>query len=324
AHSGKGDVAMTLQRMEEKGSMSNPLVNIFFQIKKRQYHSRFVEQDEEFDPISSNAKINGVVDLFRQYWNGKFLGVEGVTNEALLNDLSMLLTGNAQAAEVSNDAVLGLVIDLIESEGLFGATFLLNGSYGLKVWEKQTSENRRIELPDDTIDVEVVLIEDYLLRGASDYASLGLYGDGGWVAPDNKVYCNTGEYDFDSERFRISFLKHEGLHYADINKYPNLSSADLEYRSKLIELMYSTDGHIYTTLESFAINAYSEDRSYGHSFANHVLISQLSKSLFDQDFVKEKQLWKTIPPERINAAAKKLYEASRATLAADPMVAEII
>ncbi len=48
-----------------------------------------------------------------------------------------------------------------------------------------------------------------------------------------------------SEKYEVSYLKHESLHFTDMNDYPNLSSADLEYRSKVIELIYCTEKTIY-------------------------------------------------------------------------------
>jgi hypothetical protein len=75
---------------------------------------------------------------------------------------------------------------------------------------------------------------------------------GGWaIKEDANLYCNKGDYDLNSEHFKVSYLKHETIHFTDLNEYPQLSSADLEYRAKLIELMYCTQETIYDRVTQF-------------------------------------------------------------------------
>ena len=58
---------------------------------------------------------------------------------------------------------------------------------------------------------------------------------GGWAKEDG-LYCLCRHYDLDSERYKLSFLKHEARHFADYELYPELQPSDMEYRSKLTEL----------------------------------------------------------------------------------------
>ncbi len=325
SHASVGDVYKTIEMMEENRFLANPLLNVYFQVKKRQCRARFVDLDEEFDSISSNPKVDAIVGLYRQYWNDKLLKREGDAEEKLWREMA-LVVGEPEdpKQDRSRDSIATQMVDVITAEGLYVTPFFLNGTYGLKIWEEQTVENYHIELPDENIDVEVVLIEKYLLRGYNNYATLGAYNDGGWVSTNKRVYCNTGEYNFGSEKFLVSFLKHEGLHFADILQYPNLEGADLEYRSKLVELMYSTEGRICTLLENFTLNSSGKDRAFSHAYANHHLLQTLSRTFFDSEYNGDAEQWKSIPCERINAAAKELYEASREHLAKDPEVREVI
>ena len=48
-------------------------------------------------------------------------------------------------------------------------------------------------------------------------------------------------YDFESERFLVSLLKHEAQHTTDMKQFPGITPAELEYRAKLAELHYSDD-----------------------------------------------------------------------------------
>jgi hypothetical protein len=114
------------------------------------------------------------------------------------------------------------------------------------------------------------------------------------------------------------------LHFADIKNYPNLSGADLEYRAKLAEIMFCTDGFIYDALEQFVINASAADRAFSHAYANHCLIRNLSRILFDSEYVDDLARWGNIPYRRLNDAAKQLYGESREKLAKDTDVSEVI
>ena len=72
-----------------------------------------------------------------------------------------------------------------------------------------------------------------------DYLTFGRYGTGGWASPDGTINCIAQAYDFESERFLVSLLKHEAQHTIDMKRFPGITPAELEYRAKLVELHYS-------------------------------------------------------------------------------------
>ena len=74
-----------------------------------------------------------------------------------------------------------------------------------------------------------------------DYLTFGRFGTGGWASPDGTINCIEQTYDFESERFLVSLLKHEAQHTTDMIQFPGITSAELEYRAKLVELHYSSD-----------------------------------------------------------------------------------
>ena len=122
----------------------------------------------------------------------------------------------------------------------------------------------------------------------------------------------------------MSYLKHETLHFTDLNAYPNLSPADLEYRAKVIELIYCTEATMPDRIAQFVREADGSDRSHSHPYANHVLMTALSDMLFQRGFEQDLAVWSSIPVEAINRAAAALYAASEATLRQDPERAEVI
>ena len=74
-----------------------------------------------------------------------------------------------------------------------------------------------------------------------DYLTFGRFGTGGWASPDGTINCIAQAYDFESERFLVSLLKHEAQHAVDMKRFPAITPAELEYRAKLVELHYSGD-----------------------------------------------------------------------------------
>ncbi len=74
-----------------------------------------------------------------------------------------------------------------------------------------------------------------------DYLTFGRYGTSGWASPDGVINCIEQAYDFESERFLVSLLKHEAQHTVDMKRFPNITPTELEYRAKLVELHYSSD-----------------------------------------------------------------------------------
>ena len=74
-----------------------------------------------------------------------------------------------------------------------------------------------------------------------DYLTFGRYGTSGWASPDGTINCVEQAYDFESERFLVSLLKHEAQHTVDMKQFPGITPAELEYRAKLVELHYSCD-----------------------------------------------------------------------------------
>lgn len=58
---------------------------------------------------------------------------------------------------------------------------------------------------------------------------------------DGTINCIEQAYDLESERFRVSLLKHEAQHTVDRKRFPQITPAELEYRAKLVELHFSGD-----------------------------------------------------------------------------------
>ena len=128
-----------------------------------------------------------------------------------------------------------------EAEGyhaLFGKT---QGYYGPYIWRDTVPTVYRVELPGGTAEYTVNILKGFVFRSWMDYLTFGRFGTGGWASPDGTINCIAQAYDFESERFLVSLLKHEAHHAVDMKRFPAITPAELEYRAKLVELHYSGD-----------------------------------------------------------------------------------
>ncbi len=329
---GAGEITYVLNEMGEIESLSNPIINFAYQKWKAKMYARFISKDEIIVNTSDHKIVNDISTIYREYWRDELLkeSPENRTDSILYKNLIeylitnhlTILSKDSLSKTIKNDSELKRII---EGQGLQTDFKFRNGFQELYIWDKETIKNYEVILPKQTIQTQVVFIENYLLNGYDYYASLGSSQVGGWAVKESAtLYCNKGVYDINSEKFKVSYLKHESLHFTDLNEYPHLSSSDLEYRSKVIELIYCTEETIYDRMEEFINSANNKNRIYSHAYANYILIENLSKLLFNSEFNSDINQWKKIPVDKINKAASLLYNSSEEILQKDTSLTELI
>lgn len=329
---GAGEIKYALDKMDEIKSFSNPIINNAYQNWKKNMYARFISKNEVIENTSKNKIVDDISSIYREYWRTELLKEDhkNRTDTTLYKNLSEYLTNNnltklskdSLSKTIKNDSELKRII---KDQGFKADFKFRNGFQELYIWDKETSKNYEVILPKDTINTKVVFIENYHLNGYDNYATFGSSQIGGWAVKESAtLYCSKEGYDLHSETFEISYLKHESLHFTDLNEYPNLSSADLEYRSKVIELMYCTEETIYNKVSAFINGANNADRSHSHPYANYILIKNLSKLIFNSEFKADIDHWKNIPVDKINKAASSLYKSSEDILQKDKNLTEII
>jgi hypothetical protein len=329
---GVGDVSTAFTKMEERKSFSNPIVNFIYQRWKKKMYARFVSKEEVFENTSGNKIVNDISNIYREYWRVELMKPlpESRTDSTLYNNITDYVLSN-KLTRLSNDSLHKNIKDysvlkkIIEQEGFKVDFKFRNGFQEIFIWNKESTKKHEVILPKDTVKTTVVFIESYHINGYDEFATFGDSQVGGWAIKESAtLYCNKGTYDLNSETFEVSYLKHESLHFTDLNNYPNLSSTDLEYRSKVIELMYCTEGTIYDRISEFVSGANKADRKNSHPYANYILIQNLSKLIFNSDFNSDIKQWEKVSVDKINKAASLLYESSENLLRKDNSLNELI
>lgn len=139
--------------------------------------------------------------------------------------------------------------------------------YGPYIYEELEEKKFSVELPDGTRELPIKLMRKFHSLSWLDYATFGAFGTGGWAKQDG-LYCVIEAYDIDSEKFQVNYLKHEAQHYDDYIRFPFLSNgrqAILEYRAKLVELIYSSSD---LSFRKFLKEA-KDDEKCPHLFASY-------------------------------------------------------
>lgn len=219
-------------------------------------------EDQKYRTYEVPDALDNILRLYQIYYRDTFYcGLpETETADKLLAGLRALLNiPNADEALLAEQ-----LQSMFESEGyhaLFGKT---QGYYGPYIWRETVPTVYRVELPDGTAEYTVNILKGFVFRSWMDYLTFGRYGTGGWASPDGTINCVEQAYDFESERFLVSLLKHEAQHTVDMKRFPKITPAELEYRAKLVELHYSRD---LSLLQRFLSTADKSKTNDAHAVA---------------------------------------------------------
>ena len=207
--------------------------------------------------------LNDILRLYQIYFRDTFYcGIpEAEAADRLLAGLKKLLN----IPDVDEALLTERLHAVFEAEGyhaLFGRT---QGYYGPYIWRDTVPTVYCVELPDGTAEYTVNILKGFVFRSWMDYLTFGRYGTGGWASPDGTINCVEQAYDFESERFLVSLLKHEAQHTVDMKQFPGITPAELEYRAKLVELHYSSDLGL---LQKFLLEADESRAGDAHAAAS--------------------------------------------------------
>jgi hypothetical protein len=253
-----------------------------------------------------------ILTAYREYWQSAMLRRQPVeaAQQQLVESLNTILAGLPPSRDL--DAASETAKSAIGTEGLFALTGVTRPYYELMIWRKQEPRSYRVKLPERTIDVHVVFLDDFASLGWAGYATCGRAHSGGWATQDS-LYALRSSYDLESENFRVSYLAHEGRHFSDYKEFPKLEQPELEYRGKLTEIAVSKET-TYDLAVGFALRN-GRDRAVPHHFANYCVARDLGRAVFGaNDLVADEARWKAVPAEKLRSAAARLLKENSAML----------
>ena len=217
----------------------------------------------EYRTFDIPDELNDILRLYQIYYRDTFYcGVpEAEAADRLLTQLRALLN-QPDAEEALLAQLLQSTFEAAGYHALFGKT---QGYYGPYIWRETVPTVYQVQLPDGTAEYTVNILKGFVFRSWMDYLTFGRYGTGGWASPDGMINCVQQAYDFASEQFLVSLLKHEAQHTVDMKRFPGITPAELEYRAKLVELHYSGDVGL---LQKFLSEADESKAGDSHAIAS--------------------------------------------------------
>ena len=286
------------------------------QMLRDQFNRRFVERSDGLDFSSiKSPRVVEIAELYQDYWRDALMQLAPIEqlDTTLKNRLDRILINEGfTSALIDEDLLLENVETFIEQQGYFALTGRTPPLQELMIWTGNEVNTQSVELTDGHYQVDVNFLDDFVSYGWSNFATFGMASTGGWAEKDG-LYCLCGDYDLSSERYELSFLKHETRHFADFGLYPELQASDLEYRGKLTELAFSNEGTY--GLVSYFSNAANKVPDAPHPLANWYVMNGLSKYLFAGKIPGEASAWEDIPKENIRQTALLLLEEHDTALA---------
>lgn len=261
-----------------------------------------VFEREQYITYDTDAGLNAILRQYQRYYRDVFY--LGTGKEAAENKLKAGLAdvlGVREPAELSR-LEQNQVPEAFQRKSFHFLGGRTSGYYGPYIWRTTETKRYEVELPDGIQTYTVKLLDGFISKSWPDYLSFGEIGTGGWTDGDGVINCIRSAYDFDSESFEVSLLKHEAQHAKDLAACPDMSSEDLEYRAKLVELIYSRERNL---LKRFAREAGQAGKGNGHASASSRIMRNFARKLNRNDADIE-----NLPNEQVRSTAKALYEES--------------
>lgn len=258
-------------------------------------------------PVDVDPWTGAVLSTYRAYWTSVMLHTVAleVANQRLGTRLAHLL--QERHPPTTSDDMDALELRLatrLETHGyhaLFGITSPMRE---FMLWRTQLEQAYDVTLPGGTQSVRVEWLDDFVSLGWAGYATCDYFHTGGWAKPD-RLYAVRKGYDVDTEGFRVSYLMHEGQHFADYQRFPKLEQPELEYRAKLVELA-AAQVSVHQLLDKFGANQ-SDSRGNPHGWANRRVVGELAAALLHGG-APTVDAWAAVAPSAINAEARRLLQ----------------
>lgn len=276
---------------------------------KQQFESRFrYNNDTSSNLKNEHALLNPLYSIYKHYWQ-EAMSKKGYSTRRFKRELCQFYRSQNRKQKFTSVRITRSTLDTctkayIQHLGYLTTGFGITGNlFDLLVWKTSTDTTYRIALVDDTVNVTVRMMDGFAILGWEEYATFGKYYPGGWATKE-LLFCVKKSYNTNSENFKVSYLCHEGQHFSDYKRFPNLSATELEYRAKLVELSLANETLIKTV--RFFINNASKDATNPHPYANYQAIENLSQSAFRKPFEGRILEWEKLPKTSINQKAREL------------------
>lgn len=256
---------------------------------KKELHQKYLKvfKEGEYYKRTDNLVISELDKIYQKYYRNVFWMKmpQEQTTKLLFQELEAFCEKHLATPNGETEENIKVIVNREGYECLCGIT---QGYFGPYIWKNSTKVTYEVELPNGIEPYQVIMMDGFISRSWLDFISFGMTGAGGWADGNGTLCCVRSVYDTSSESFNISFLKHEAQHAYDKKKYPKITSTDLEYRAKLVELIYYSTDEVF---KNFFNEADNTNLDNGHAVAAYRIISNLSQKIFGCDYMSDENAW---------------------------------
>jgi len=283
----KGSVQETYGLLLAAGSQRPVLENL-----RRRYFRRFFAPREYWRFPTSDPWIRQVLTAYYRYLRRVLTGgAPAMAEDRLYRDLLGVLPVPGASYPTLDDLedVAAVAFEARGYRFVGGYTPPYRGPY---IWRQTREAVYDIEIPEGHERVTAYLCSGFLLCGWLDFATFGRIGTGGWAKPEGIYLVRHRFRSLQSKQFTVGFLRHEAQHVRDLRRFPALPAEDLEYRAKLVELIYAPSRRQVELWRRGAL----PDRENAHAYSAYRLLQDL-------DAAAPSHSWR---PARMSATARDL------------------
>ncbi|MEG2103167.1 MAG: hypothetical protein RRY99_16840, partial [Flavobacterium sp.] len=193
---------------------------------KTDFENRFKFKNDKSDFLETRkSKIDQLLKIYRDYWRMSFLDKEKKNDTLIMKNVFNFLKTKLPSSEkltFNEDSINVYQKKYISSLGYHSTGFgKTGGLYDLLVWKTEKDTIYNLNYDGKETDIKIYFMDDFVTLGWSEYATLGRYYPAGWATKE-ALFCVKKAYDLKSETFRISYIGHEGRHFADYKLFPKL------------------------------------------------------------------------------------------------------
>lgn len=283
-----------LSKFPDKKDWFEMYTNIF---KHGQYYKR-----------TDNETLVNIDQIYQNYYRDVFwMNLSNEDAEKQLFYKLWLFCGSKNELP-KDENIEDEIVKIVNSEGYEYLGGKTQGYFGPYIWKNSTSVTYEVELPSGIEPYTIIMMDGFISRSWLDFISFGENGTGGWVGENGTLYCVRSSYEIGSEKFNLSFLKHEAQHSYDKRKYMDIASVDLEFRAKLVELIYWPNAK---KIKDIFRESDTSNPDNCHSIAAYRIINYMTLKLFKGENVNDESAWDDKVDNVKLYAAKLLEENSK-------------
>lgn len=264
-------------------------------------------QKERYLTYDVDAELNEILLAYQKYYRDTFY-LKLPAEEAAQRLRKRLAELFRAASDASLDELEGMAGTAFRQKSFHALMGRTSGYYGPYIWKVEELRHYKVELPEGEQDYAVKFLDGFIMKSWLDYISFGKIGTGGWSNGDGLIHCVRDAYELESEDFQVSLLKHEAQHTMDQARYKNITNEELEYRAKLVELIYSRERRM---LERFVSQADATKADNGHGLAAEHIVRG-----FEICLKKGRDSLTKLPLESVQTIAQSLFSESSEEIAA--------